>query len=333
METTSITTTRERAVDTVKLSDPSPLVFVGGTGRSGTHIVAELLGHHSTLHAIPIECRFHANPKGLADVATGAATPQEFATKIRRYWWHRVRFGGRALVRARWRARGEGKERGLHKILDRGVFEAAVLRFEATTRGRDDGTAPEVVAACRALFFELLGPLREGKPGLVEMSCFTVASAPGLARIFPDALFVHSVRDGRDSGSSKVSKRQKSHHPEDAASGVEWWEGRLALAEAGYRGLPDRSRLHAVCLDELVWGDRERSYSELLAFAGLSDEPAMRAFFDGEMNAQNAHRERWREGLEVDEQEAVVAGYEAALRRIETEDYHCAELLRRNYER
>ncbi|CAN5148123.1 hypothetical protein BH24ACT23_BH24ACT23_01810 [soil metagenome] len=313
----------------------APLIFVGGTGRSGTHIVADLIGRHSKLHAIPVECRFHANPKGLADVVTGAATPSDFATKIRRYWWHRVRVGGRALVRARWRARGEGKERGLHKILEREPFEDAVGRFEAATAGIDDGTQPEVVAAARALFFELLGPQAEraGKPGLVEMSCFTIASAPGLARIFPDALFVHSVRDGRDSGSSKVSKRQKSHHPSDAATGVDWWAGRLELAERGYRGMPDSSRLHAVCLDELVWGDREPSYAGVAAFCGLGGEEAMRAFFDEEMNASNAHRERWREGLSETEQTAVIERYETTLTRIEAEGYHCAELLRRSYER
>ncbi len=165
------------------------------------------------------------------------------------------------------------------------------------------------------------------------MSCFTIASARGLERIFPEALFVHSVRDGRDSGSSKVSKAQKSHHPSDAASGVEWWEGRLALAERGYRGLEDPSRLHAVCLDELVWGDREASYAGLREFAGLDDDGAMRAFFDNEMNAQNAHRERWREGLDGAQQQAVVVRYERALDRIEREGYHCAALLRTNYER
>src|SRR5688572_19737732 len=115
--------------------EPKPLVFVGGTGRSGTHIVAELIGCHSTLHAIPIECRFHCNPKGLGEVVTGKATPAEFAAKLRRYWWHRVRVGDRALVRARWRARGEGKARGLHKILDRRPFEDAVSRFETKTAG------------------------------------------------------------------------------------------------------------------------------------------------------------------------------------------------------
>jgi Sulfotransferase family len=315
------------------VTDPSPLIFVGGTGRSGTHIVADLIGHHPWLHAIPIECRFHANPKGLSEVVTGEATPSAFLTKLRRYWWHRVRVGERALVRARWRARGEGKERGLHKIVEKDAFEAAARRFEDATAGIEDGTRPEVVAASRALFFDLLSPLREGKPGLVEMSCFTIASARGLELIFPDALFIHSVRDGRDSGSSKVSKAQKSHHPSDAATGVEWWEGRLALAERGYRGLAEPSKLHAVCLDELVWGDREASYEGLRGFLGLNEDGTMRAFFENEMNAQNAHRERWREGLDDAQQQAVIDRYESALDRIERENYHCATLLRRNYER
>jgi len=315
------------------VSDSSPLIFVGGTGRSGTHIVAELLGHHPTLHEIPIECRFHSNPKGLAEVVTGAATPAEFATKLRRYWWHRARVGNRALVRARWRARGEGKGRGLYKIVPKDTFEAAAHRFEDSTTGIDDGTRPEVVEAARKLFFDLLGPLRAGKPGLVEMSCFSIASARGLERIFPEALFVHSVRDGRDSGSSKVSKAQKPHHPSDAATGVEWWEGRLGLAERGYRGLTDPGKLHAVCLDELVWGDREASYAALRKFLRLDDSAEMRAFFDRDMNADNAHRERWREGLDDAQQAAIIALYEQALDRIEREGYHCAGLLRTNYER
>jgi hypothetical protein len=226
-----------------------------------------------------------------------------------------------------------GQGARLYKIVEKDDFEAAARRFEDATAGIDDGTRPEVVAAGRALFFDLLGPLRDGKPGLVEMSCFTIASAQGLETIFPDALFVHSVRDGRDSGSSKVSKAQKSHHPSDAASGVQWWEGRLALAERGYRGLSDPSKLHAVCLDELVWGDREASYAGLRDFAGLSEDPVMRAFFDQQMNAQNAHRERWREGLDEAQQQAVVDRYEGALDRIEREGYHCADLLRTNYER
>jgi hypothetical protein len=218
--------------------------------------------------------------------------------------------------------------RGLHKIIAPDRFEEAVGRFEASC-------TVDVVQASRDLFYDLLGPVADdqGKPALVEMSCFTIAAAEGLGRIFPEAVFVHSVRDGRDSGSSKVSKRQKAHHPTDAASGIDWWQGRLALAEQGYRGLGDPDRIHVTCLDELVWGDRERTYEALLGFLRLDDDPGMRSFFEREMNADAAHRARWREGLTAEEQELVERSYAEALDRIEAEGYHCAEPLRRSYER
>ena len=303
------------------------LVFVGGTGRSGTHVIARLLGRHSRYEAIPIECRFHCNPSGLADGVTGKATPAEFLDKLRRFWWHRVRRGGRAWVRLAPFARRGGKVRGLHKIIPRDRFEEAIARFEQSC-------SDDVVQASRTLFFDLLGPLaaEAGKPALVEMSCFTIASAPGLARIFPEARFVHAVRDGRDSGSSKASKRQKSHHPTNVTDGIDWWLERLRLAEEGVRGLDDPARVAPISLDELVWGDRERAYGDLLGFLDLSDEPAMRQFFASEVSPEEAHRERWREGLSESDQEAVRRRYEAALAELEAKGYHCAPVLRRAYE-
>jgi hypothetical protein len=309
---------------------PADLVFVGGTGRSGTHIVSYLLDRHSRFHGVPIECRFHCNPKGLADLILGRTDPDAFLRKLRGYWWHRVRIGERAYVKAKWRALGRGRVRGLHTIVDRDVFAAAADRFERT-HGDD------LLAASRTLFYDLLGPLAEraGKPVLVEMSCFTIAAADGLARIFPEARFVHSVRDGRDSGSSKVSLRQKPQHPIDVSSGIEFWADRLRQAERGVRGMEvaDRERLRVISLDELVWSDRDRAYAELCEFLGVADEPAMRAFFDAEMSADAAHRERWRKGLTDAEQAEIVRLYEAALERLEAEDYHCAPVLRRSYER
>jgi hypothetical protein len=314
------------------VSEPPGIVFVGGTGRSGTHITSALLGNHSGLYDVPIECRFHCNPRGLADLVAGRSTPEEFLAKLRGFWWHRVRWDGdrsgrmRRLLRRR---RGERRVRGLHQIVERERFDAAVARFEAS-HGRD------LVQASRDLFLDLLWPLAEraGKPALVEMSCFTIAAAPGLARILPEARFVHSVRDGRDSGASKVALRQKPHHPTDPRTGIDFWAERLRAAEEGVRGLPDAERrLHAVSLDELVWGDRETSYSGLLGFLGVADEPAVREFFEREMNADAAHRERWREGLSEEQQAAVEEHYARVLERLEREGYHCAEMLRRSYER
>ena len=130
------------------MSDAPELVFVGGTGRSGTTVTAELLGRHSHFADVPIECRFHCNPNGLADVVSGRATPEQFVRKLRTYWWHRVRTGSRVIVpagvagRARlganpWAAPGLGHEesrvRGLHQIIDRDRFDAAVASSSGPT--------------------------------------------------------------------------------------------------------------------------------------------------------------------------------------------------------
>jgi sulfotransferase family protein len=326
---------------------PAELVFVGGTGRSGTTVLAELLGNHSRLFAVPIECRFHCHPKGLADVVAGRATPEEFVRKLRTYWWYRVRVGSRAIVpsglrgrlrlaalRLRQRIRLEPREevrvRGLHQIIDRERFDQAVRRFE-------NGHRADVLQASRDLFYDLIAPAREdsGKPAVVEMSTFSIGAAPELARIFPEARFVHSVRDGRDSGASKVGLREKGHHPTDAISGIDFWADRLRRADLGVKGLAadDRSRLHLISLDELVWADRERTYGELLDFLGVDDQQPMRDFFELRMTGQAANLGRWREGLDAAEQREVSEHYETTLARLEREDYHCAALLRRTYER
>jgi len=301
------------------------LLFVGGTGRSGTHVVSQLLANHSHWARVPIEARFHVNPQGFPDLLSGQVSPDQFVRKLKRFWWRRIRAGEVAPVIARRIALGR-KVRGLHKIVERDRFDAAVAGFERTANADLD-------LACRNLFLDLLWPIAvdAGKPGLIEMSCFTIAESPTLVRLFPDAKLIHTVRDGRDAGSSKVSKRQKRSHPRDAAEGIRWWEGRLRKIEAGVRELPP-GRLLTISLDELVDGDREAVYAEILDYLGIDDEPRMRAFFADEMSASAAHRERWREGLDVDRQAALAREYEKTLDRLEREGFHCAPPLRRAYE-
>ena len=290
-------------------------------------MVSQLLANHSHYARVPIEARFHVNPQGFPDLLSGQVTPEQFLRKMRRFWWRRIRAGEVAPVVARRIAFGR-KVRGLHKVVERDRFDAALEEFERASQ--DDA---DLALACRNLFLDLLWPVaaEAGKPGLIEMSCFTIAESPTLIRLFPDAKLIHTVRDGRDAGSSKVSKRQKRSHPRDGSEGLRWWEGRLRKIEAGVRELPE-GRLLTVSLDELVDGDREAIYEQLLSYLELDDEPAMRAFFEDEMSASAAHRERWREGLAADQQENLVLEYEQTLDRLEREGFHCAPELRRAYE-
>jgi hypothetical protein len=288
------------------------IVFVGGTGRSGTHVVAKLVGRHSRYEKVGNEVRFHCDPGGFPDLLAGAVTPDEFVAKLRGTWWRRVQ---------------TLQVRGLHRTVPRKRFDAAVDEFRASFEG-------DSVAACRKLFLDLLAPLAEraGKPGLVEMSCDTVAQGPALLRIFPEAKFIHSVRDGRDAASSRVAKGRGVVYPRNAEQGIEWWEGRLRRIDEAADEIP-ADRLTVVSLDELVYGDREGTYRHLLDYLDADDELEMRSYFETKMSAERAHRERWREGLSDDEHRAYVQRYEEALERLERDGVHCAGLLRKGFER
>lgn len=302
------------------------LLFIGGTGRSGTHVLSHLLSNHSRYTRVPIEARFHVNPSGFPDLLSGQVTREQFLRKMKRFWWRRIRAGEVAPVVARRLAFGR-KVRGLHKVVPKERFEAALAEFESAAPGDLD-------TACRNLFLDLLWPLATegGKPGLIEMSCFTIAEAPTLARLFPEAKLIHTVRDGRDAGSSKVSKRQKRSHPRDGVEGLRWWEGRMRKIEDGVRQVPPE-KLLTVSLDELVDGDRESVYGQILEFTGIEDEETMRSFFEGEMSASAAHKERWREGLTPEAQADLEREYAKTLERLEREEFHCAPQLRRAFER
>ncbi len=294
------------------------VVFIGGTGRSGTHVLARLLGRHPRFAGVPIESRFHCNKRGMPDLLGGRVTAAHFIDKLRDFWWHRVRV--------------DGQPRGLYNLLTRKQFDAAVARFEAAHPS-------DPVGACRQLFVDLLWPLaeEEGKPGLVEMSSHNIREAQTLRRLFPEARFVHTARDGRDAASSVTTK---TWGPDSIVKGIDWWADRLRSIEAGVQGEADGAayalsseQLRVVVLDDLVWGDRERAYGDLLGFLELDDEPAMRDFFASQMSADAAHRERWREGLGGIARRRVQHKYEGTLAALEREGNHAARPLIDAYER
>ena len=267
------------------------LIFVGGTGRSGTHVVSQLLATHPRYARVPIECRFHCNPQGFPDLLAGRVDVDSLPEEDEE-----------VLVAADPRGRARPDRRQAARLGAQGPRPAQgraarALRRRLAAFERDQ--ARDLDRACRNLFLDLLWPLTEeqGKPGLIEMSCFTIAEGPTLQRLFPEAKLIHTVRDGRDAGSSKVSKRQKRSHPRDGFEGLRWWEGRLRNIERGVGELADPSKLLCVSLDDLVSGDREGVYERLREFPGLDDAAEMRSFFDQEMSAGAAHKERWREGL------------------------------------
>ena len=282
------------------------IVFIGGTGRSGTHALAHLLGRHSDLADVPIEARFHCNKRGMPDLLDGRITVAAYLAKLRGFWWHRVRV--------------DGRPRGLYNLMREAEFEAALERFAAAWE--DDP-----VAGCRGLFCDLLGPIaeRRGKPGLIEMSSHNVRAAQTLLRLFPEARFVHALRDGRDSAASVAGK---TWGPRRVGAAIGWWADRLRAIEDGASFSIPAERFHVVLLEDLVGWERERTYADLLGFLGIDDEPAMRAVFDSGMTAEKAHLGRWRRELSPPGRALVQRRYERTVAALEREGNHAAPVLR-----
>ncbi len=280
---------------------PAPLVFVGGSGRSGTHVVARLLGHHSRYLNVSNEVRFHAAAGGFPDLLSGTVDLDQFLRSLRKRWWRDFE-----PVRMSFR--------GLHRHISRERFEIAVERFRSSFATDREG-------ACRELFFELLWPLAEQakKPGLIEMSCDTIAAAPTLIELFPEAKFVHCVRDGRDAAASRSSQGGRLIGPRNLLEGIDWWDGRMREMNRGARPIAS-DRIMVVSLDELVALSRKRTLRRLMRFLKLESEPGLTAFFHRRMNSDNAHRERWRGGLDEATQAAVDARYREVLERLEADN-------------
>jgi len=289
------------------------VVFVGGTGRSGTHVVARLLGRHPALANYPNEARFHTDPGGFPDLLAGRVTPDEFLERLRGTWWRGV-----ALHRM--------GVKGLHRHVDPAEFDAACDRFAALYPD-----APE--EACRGLFFDLLAPVasREGKPGLIEQSCATAAQAPTLLRLFPDARFIHVVRDGRDAAASRIDQANWLARPRTMRQGLAWWEARMRRIDAGLRQIPN-DRYLAISLDELIELRRRRTFERLRSFLDLDRDDAMVGTFRRDIGGGAGNVGRWRRRGGERYRRRVDSRYREILEGFERDGTNGWRMLKRVYE-
>jgi hypothetical protein len=291
----------------------SPITFVGGTGRSGTHIVARFLGRHTRVAAIGVECRFHVEERGFPGLLDGSVSRDQFLKRLRGFWW---------------RGRISGRDRGMFRFLPEDRFEAAASTFEESF----DPQAPD--AACRRLFLDLLWPYAAERKatGLVEQSCDTVAESATLLRLFPEAKFVHVVRDGRDASASRVSQTRGIVYPRTRNQGIQWFERRIRGIEEGARQIPE-AQLLQVSLEELLSPERFDDVRALAEFVSAGFSGGMRRFFGRHMSAGKANTERWRVGISERRQESLDAQYRESLERLEADGVSSVPLLRRSYER
>jgi hypothetical protein len=290
----------------------APVIFVGGTGRSGTHVIGRLLGRSADLALIPVECRFHVEDRGFPGLLSGEVSKRRFVRRMRGFWW---------------RGFQRGRLRGLYRFVDRERFDSALAGFEERFDSDPDGS-------CRRLFLDLLWFRAERKDalGIVEQSTDVVAAGATLARVFPEARFVHVVRDGRDASASRVAQTRGLIYPRTRRQGLDWWERRMLGIAAGIEGIP-AGRLLEVSIDELVATRGPRALHPLAGFAGVATGYRVRRYYKSRMSAERANQGRWRHGLSDRRAAEIEQRYAESLDRLEAAGATAVPLLRRSLAR
>jgi hypothetical protein len=297
-------------------------VFVGGTGRSGTTVIGDLLANHSQIRtSTPIEIKFLTNRSGLVDVVfgynqeiekkSGKVSILNFRTYHKRKRKEKERFGkilaefNRFIWEKWWDIdapppHGRGLVSGISKM----DLENLLARLERELKINRKWAARRFMSSFISKQFGAGDEIY-----WVETTPMNIPEANKLQELFPSALFINMVRDPRDVIASLLTKKWG---PTTPLEGLDWIESRLI---AGHEALsvikPDKKT--TIALEALAINAREKTYKVLLDFLKISDEPAMQKFFVESMTPDAATSGRWK--AEIDSPE-FSAGYEAMTARL-----------------
>jgi hypothetical protein len=297
-------------------------VFVGGTGRSGTTVIGDLLANHSQIRtSTPIEIKFLTNRSGLVDVVfgynqeiekkSGKVSILNFRTYRKRKRKEKERFAKilaefNKFIWEKWwdidapPPHGRGLVSGISKM----DLENLLARLERELKINRKWAARRFMSSFISKQFGAGDEIY-----WVETTPMNIPEANKLQELFPNALFINMVRDPRDVIASLLTKKWG---PTTPLEGLDWIESRLI---AGHEALSviKPNKKTTIALEDLAINAREKTYRGLLDFLKISDEPAMQKFFVESMTPDAATSGRWK--AEIDSPE-FSAGYEAMTARL-----------------
>ena len=296
-------------------------VFVGGTGRSGTTVMGDLLGKHPDVRtSTPIEIKFLSNRSGLLDVVFGRddATSKKDAISILHLRTYRKRkLREKEKQAAIW---AEFEDQVWNKWWDidappphgRGLTSGITRRNleKLMSSLRRDLKINRIWAARRFMkrFIALQDDAGDEKYW-VETTPMNIPTADKLLLLFPSALFITMVRDPRDVIASLLTK---NWGPTTPMEGLTWIEKRLSEGHKALRSVPAQQKI-TIALEDLAINRREETCQRVLTFMGLEDSQAMRDFFAQELTPENATSGRWKNEISSPE---FNAAYELVQKRL-----------------
>lgn len=325
-------------------------IFIGGTGSDGAASLALLLNEHTDLQACePVRFGVISDPKGVVD----AMLLGQSMRKASRTPWL-----GRLLAEKQPAFHPEpmmGEERTppeelvemLHRnflpdpllkpvghraaALTPAIIERASERYLASFW---DDPASTSVNLVHDLLAPTHGEAAEGQQARrwVDASRLGAVRAPHLLELFPEAVFLHVVRDGREVALRFMEISTGSAFPGAPVSSVpidpdkEWnqaafdralglWERRLVSAASGLRRVP-ADRLLTIRLNELIGPGGPELLATILKRIGASEQESVTTALPRYLSRKALREGRVTDVAPASERSAINRSYNAALARL-----------------
>jgi hypothetical protein len=323
------------------------IVFVGGSGRSGTNITKKIFSKHSEIATLPFEHRFIIDPDGLVDYLNAVSASwspfhidkhthrlENYLRALSRRRPFQYRLGqliktidksGRKFTPpgyhgwelSRWFPRWDERVEQLISELAPSKFPGCwpgVLPFRKNNRmyfgayGTRGEIAHKLGKFVKGCFDDHLK--WTGKSIFLEDNTWNILYGRELLEMLPGAKLIHVYRDPRDVVASFVRQRWC---PSNVGVAVEWYKS-IMERWADVKQKLDPASYFEFPLEDLV-ANPQATLHELCRFIGIDMETKML-----EVDLSQNNTGRWRKDLSPHEQALVCRELRPLLRRYEYEN-------------
>ena len=279
------------------MSTPFKPLFSGGTGRSGTTAIVNLLNHHPQVHtSLPREIKYLTDRFGLLDLnfgrpirfestaealvkrllgnigfIVGKSASTFFNQRMSNQWWQEV--GKR------------GKPRGLCQGIEMSFLTSQLAEFNKIRK-------TDLYQASLNLYYELSkAQIKKSNISFfADSTPSNMQNGNRIIKLLPNAYFINMIRDGRDVALSVAKERWG---PDDPAKALKWWQKRIVLAHQGLTQVTPEQKLY-LRLEDLIVYNRDQSYNSVLNLLGLADIPELAAEFDKTFSKEKMSMGTWK---------------------------------------
>ena len=272
-------------------------VCIGGTGRSGTTILLNLLSRHPDFHgSMPREIKYLTSRHGLVDIALTRPIQLEENLKAKRnnllarmlplLGQSKISLFERELLGRWWSETGKkGNIRGLVQGISREVLEAEFAKFKVDFR-------VDSKRASRDLFESLSrAQMKDGvKRYFGDSTPVNIMQADLINKILPRSKFIHVIRDGRDVASSVLKEKWG---PNEHFAALEWWKKRIVTGQLALSKIKTENKLE-LRIEDLVIHRREETLERIKSFLELPNHARLEKYFEEEILPEKLHAGRWK---------------------------------------